>query len=384
MLKTLLMLERTKRIRMPKASETSLEINLASLRHNFEYLKSKLQKNTLFLAVVKAFAYGSNAAIIAKTLQGIGVDYFAVAYISEGIALRKAGVKTPILVLHPQLNNLSLAIEHCLEPSLYTLKILKEFERVAQKLNQENYPIHLKFNTGLNRLGFEPSELDLVAEQFSKTTALKVKSVFSHLAASEDSEEKEFTLNQIKLYKSLSATLIEKLGYSVIRHLCNTSGVLNYPDAHFDMVRCGIGLYGYSNSAAEAKNFKPIAALKSVISQIHRVSEGNSVGYNRGFISSQNSRIATLPIGHADGIGRHFGHGVGHVSVRNKKAPIVGNVCMDMIMVDVTDIDCEEGDEVTLFGPKFSAEISAETANTISYELITGISQRVKREIVDY
>ena len=382
MLKTLLMLAQTKTTRMAKVSETTLEINLASLKHNFEYLKSKLQNNTLFLAVVKAFAYGSDASIVAKTLQELEVDYFAVAYISEGVALRKAGIKTPILVLHPQPNNLSLAIEHCLEPSLYTLKIVKAFARVARALNQKNYPVHIKFNTGLNRLGFESEELDLVAEQFSETTALKVKSVFSHLAASEDLEEKEFTLNQIALYKSLSTAFIEKLGYPVMRHLCNTSGVLNYPEAHFDMVRCGIGLYGYGNSKSEEQNFKPIAALKSVISQIHVVEKGESVGYNRGFISPSTSKIATLPIGHADGIGRHFGHGVGCVSIGNKKAPIVGNVCMDMIMVDVTQIDCEEGDEVELFGPALSAETSAETANTISYELITGISQRVNRKIL--
>ena len=367
---------------MPKVSETTLEINLASLRHNFEYLKSKLKNNTLFLAVVKAFAYGSDATVIAKTLEKIGVDYFAVAYISEGIALRKAGIKTPIKVLHPQPNNLSLAIEHCLEPSLYTLKILKEFERIAHQHNQKDYPVHIKFNTGLNRLGFEANELDLVLEQLNKRTALKVKSVFSHLAASEDLEEKEFTLNQIDLYKTLSTAFVGKLGYPVIRHLCNTSGVLNYPEAHFDMVRCGIGLYGYGNTKNEAENLRPIAALKSIISQIHLVSKGKSVGYNRGFISPKGSKIATLPIGHADGIGRHFGNGIGFVSIGHEKAPIVGNVCMDMIMVDVTEIDCKEGDEVVLFGPEFSAEASAETANTISYELITGISQRVKREIL--
>ncbi len=368
---------------MPKVTETTLEINLASLKHNFEFLKSKLQNNTLFLAVVKAFAYGSDAAVIANCLQKMEVDYFAVAYISEGIALRKAGITTPILVLHPQVNNLSLAIEHCLEPSLYSLKILQAFERVAHQRNQKNYPVHIKFNTGLNRLGFESNELDLVVEQLSKSSALKVKSVFSHLAASEDLEEKTFTLAQIDLYKSISTAFIEKLGYPVIRHLCNTSGVLNYPEAHFDMVRCGIGLYGYGNTNEEAQNFQPIATLKSIVSQIHLVTKGKSVGYNRGFISPEGSKIATIPIGHADGIGRHFGHGVGSVSIGYKKAPIVGNVCMDMIMVDVTDIECQEGDEVVLFGPEFSAETSAAAANTISYELITGVSQRVKREVLD-
>ena len=367
---------------MSKVTETTLEINLASLKHNFEFLKSKLNENTLFLAVVKAFAYGSDATAIAHCLQKKKVDYFAVAYISEGIALRKAGITTPILVLHPQEKNLSLAIEHCLEPSLYNLKILQEFRRIAELQQQQNYPVHIKFNTGLNRLGFEPHELDLVVEHLSKVKALKVKSVFSHLAASEDLEEEAFTRGQIDLYKNISTAFIEKIGYPLVRHLCNTSGMLNYPEAHFDMVRCGIGLYGYGNTNAEAQNFKPIAALKSVISQIHLVTKGESVGYNRGFISPQNSKIATIPIGHADGIGRHFGHGAGIVLIGNKKAAIVGNVCMDMVMVDVTGIDCKEGDEVVFFGAEFSAEISAAAANTIAYELITAISQRVKREII--
>ena len=368
---------------MPKVTETTLEINLASLKHNFEFLKSKLQDKTLFLAVVKAFAYGSDAVVVAKCLQELGVDYFAVAYISEGVALRQAGIKTPILVLHPQEKNLELAIEHCLEPSLYTLKILRAFERIAQQHHLKNYPVHIKFNTGLNRLGFEPNDLDVVVKELSKTSALKVKSVFSHLAVSEDLEEKPFTLEQINLYKSLSSSFIEALGYPVIKHLCNTSGVLNYPEAHFDMVRCGIGLYGYGNSNKESKNFQPIASLKSVISQIHLVKKGESVGYNRAFISSEDTKIATIPIGHADGIGRHFGYGLGTVSIGSEKASIVGNVCMDMIMVDVTTIECAEGDEVVFFGSEYSAETSAAAANTISYELITGVSQRVKRKILD-
>lgn len=368
---------------MPKVTETTLEINLASLKHNFEFLKSKLQDKTLFLAVVKAFAYGSDAVVVAKCLQELGVDYFAVAYISEGVALRQAGIKTPILVLHPQEKNLELAIEHCLEPSLYTLKILRAFERIAQQHHLKNYPVHIKFNTGLNRLGFEPNDLDVVVKELSKTSALKVKSVFSHLAVSEDLEEKPFTLEQINLYKSLSSSFIEALGYPVIKHLCNTSGVLNYPEAHFDMVRCGIGLYGYGNSNKESKKFQPIASLKSVISQIHLVKKGESVGYNRAFISSEDTKIATIPIGHADGIGRHFGYGLGTVSIGSEKASIVGNVCMDMIMVDVTTIECAEGDEVVFFGSEYSAETSAAAANTISYELITGVSQRVKRKILD-
>ena len=207
--------------------------------------------------------------------------------------------------------------------------------------------------------------------------------MFSHLAASEDFEEQEFTFAQINLYKSLSETFIKGLGYPVIKHLCNTSGVLNYPEAHFDMVRCGIGLYGFGNSDKETKNLIPVACLKSIISQIHQIKKGASVGYNRAFKSTSDIQTATLPIGHADGIGRHFGNGVGFVMIHGKKAPIVGNVCMDMIMVDVTNINCKEGDEVVFFDANHSAENAATNANTISYELITGISQRVKREILN-
>ena len=305
---------------MAKAQETVLEVNLSALEHNYVYLKSKLQKKTKFLAVVKAFGYGSDAAIISQKLQQLKVDYFAVAYTSEGVALRKAGIIAPIIVFHPQIVNFKTIINHCLEPSLYSFKVLKAFQKAAKEFSQIDYPVHVKFNTGLNRLGFNDTNLEEVISTIKATSFIKVKSVFSHLAASEDLEEKDFTLNQIALYKALSTAFIEKLGYPVMRHLCNTSGVLNYPEAHFDMVRCGIGLYGYGNSKSEEQNFKPIAALKSVISQIHVVEKGESVGYNRGFISPSTSKIATLPIGHADGIGRHFGHGLGHHHLRGALA----------------------------------------------------------------
>ena len=367
---------------MPKVFETTLEINLNALKHNFDFLKSKLQNNTLFLAVVKAFAYGSDASVIANYLQKIGVDYFAVAYISEGVELREAGITVPILVLHPQLGNLELAIKHSLEPSLYSLKTLREFKKVAIKCNVFNYPVHIKFNTGLNRLGFEPEEINLALNTLIDASCLKVKSVFSHLAASEDLNEKKFTDTQIERYKSLSEKFINSFDYTIIRHLCNTSGVLNYPEAQFDMVRSGIGLYGYGNSKKESENLIPVASLKSVVSQIISVSIGESVGYNRGHICRVDSKIATIPIGHADGIGRHYGHNAGTVSINQQTAPIVGNVCMDMIMVDVTSINCLEGDEVVLFGSSFSAEGIAEAVDTISYELITGISQRITRKII--
>ncbi|GAA4801549.1 alanine racemase [Litoribaculum gwangyangense] len=367
---------------MPKAQETVLEIDLKALKHNFEHLKSKLKSNTKFLAVVKAFAYGSDAIEIAKYLQELNVDYFAVAYVKEGIALRNAGVKTPILVLHPQAVNFKNLIEYCLEPSLYSSKIFNEFIEIATKEKQTNYPVHIKFNTGLNRLGFWENDVDYIASKLKGTNAIKVKSIFSHLAASEDLNEKVFTENQIGNFISIADNVITTLGYKPMLHICNTSGILNYPEAHLDMVRSGIGLYGFGNSEKENKNLKPIGTLKTIISQIHTIKKGESVGYNRAFKSDGFLKTATLPIGHADGIGRQYGNGKGFVMINGKKAPIIGNVCMDMIMVNITHIDCKEGDEVIVFGPESTAESFAETANTISYELITAISQRVKRHYI--
>ncbi|WP_347923307.1 alanine racemase [Pontimicrobium sp. SW4] len=367
---------------MVKAQETVLEINLNALTHNFEYLKSKLQKNTKFLAVVKAFAYGSDAEEIALHLQGLNVDYFAVAYTSEGVILRDAGITKPILVLHPQPVNFKTIIDYCLEPSLHSARLLKSFIYCAEKENQSNYPVHIKFNTGLNRLGFWENDIDYILSQLKDNHSIKIASIFSHLAASEDLGETEFTKSQISSFKSISKKLVDSLSYMPFLHLCNTSGILNYPEAHLDMVRSGIGLYGFGNSEKESKNLKPIAALKSVISQIHYIEKGETVGYNRAFKSSASKKTATIPIGHADGIGRHFGNGKGFVFINKEKANIIGNVCMDMIMVDVTHIRCNEGDEVIIFDNQHTAENLAESANTISYELITSISRRVKRKII--
>ena len=367
---------------MSKVSETTLEINLGALKGNFDFLKSKLQSDTLFLAVVNAFAYGSDSIVVGKYLEKIGVDYFAVAYVKEGVKLRQSGVKTPILVLHPQSDNLKLAIQYSLEPSLYSLKLLKELEKVVFDSGIANYPVHMKFNTGLNRLGFKLSDVDLLLNTLAESSLLKVRSVFSHLAASEDINEKKFTENQIALFRSVSEKFINRLNYPVIRHLCNTSGVLNYPEAHFDMVRCGIGLYGYGNFNKKAYELKPVASLKSIVSQVFNAAAGETVGYNRGHVCRLDSKIATIPLGHADGVGRQYGNGVGAVYINHQRANIIGNVCMDMIMIDVTEVECKEGDEVVVFGPSHPAEEAAEVANTISYELITGVSQRVTRKFI--
>lgn len=366
---------------MPKAQETVLEIDLSALKHNFDYLKSKLQKNTKFLAVVKAFAYGSDADDIALYLQDLGVDYFAVAYTSEGVALRDAGVTKPILVLHPLPISFETIIERCLEPSIYNWKVLDEFLQVASDKNQKNYPIHLKFNTGLNRLGFDLEDIEPIHSKTNSSEAIRINSIFSHLAASEDLTEKAFTEQQIQAYKTITERFITVFDYKPLLHLSNTSGILNYPEAHHDMVRSGIGLYGFGNSEKENKNFIPIAKLKSVISQIHHIEKGETVGYNRAYKSEAATTTATIPIGHADGIGRQYGQGKGFVIIAGEKAPIVGNVCMDMIMVNITGIECEEGDEVIIFDGVYTAEKLANAVHTISYELLTAISQRVKRVI---
>ncbi len=364
---------------MEKVHETVLEIDLNALTHNFHYLKSRTQPQTKILAVVKAFAYGSNASEIAKHLETLNVDYFAVAYTQEGVALRDAGIKTPILVLHPQSVNFKTLIDRCLEPSLYSPFVLNAFIQEAESNNQSNYPVHIKFNTGLNRLGFKPTAISEIVSTLKNTSSVQAKSLFSHLAASEDFNEKSFTEKQIETFKTISETFTNGIGYKPMLHLCNTSGVLNYPEAHFDMVRTGIGLYGFGNSEKEDEHFTPIATLKSIISQIHIIEAGESVGYNRAFMASKKTKTATIPIGHADGIGRQYGNGKGFITINKQSAPIIGNVCMDMIMVDVSDIACQEGDEVIIFGKNPTANVFAGTAKSISYEIITAISQRVKR-----
>ena len=367
---------------MPRAQQTILEINLKALTHNFEYLKSKLNPKTKFLAVVKAFGYGSDSCEVANHLQELGVDYFAVAFVKEGVALRKSGITKPILVLHPQPVSFKLLIQNKLEPSIYSLKVLEEFIVVAQQEQQKDYPIHIKFNTGLNRLGFKENQMKDIRSYLSKTKSVKVKSIFSHMAASEDLSEKEFTKAQIASFNRIVEKFNEQFGHKPMLHMCNTSGILNFPEAHYDMVRSGIGLYGFGNSELEDKNFKPIATLKTVISQIHEIKTGETVGYNRAYKGDIPIKSATIPIGHADGIGRQYGNGRGFVLINGKPASIIGNVCMDMIMVNVSDIDCKEGDEVIVFGSCPTAVEFSKTANTISYEIITAISQRIERIII--
>ena len=361
---------------------TRIEIDLNALTHNYTYLKKRLSPKVGMMGVVKAFGYGSEACEVAHHLVTLGIDYLAVAYAPEGVVLRKAGIQVPILVLHPQPDNFDLIVMHCLEPSIYSPRVLKAFLAFAKTASQTDYPIHLKFNTGLNRLGFWENDTTWILENLAPVSSVKVKSIFSHLAASEDPKESGFTLNQISSFKDTAQQMIDGLGYRPFLHQSNTSAIINYPEAQFDMVRTGIGLYGYGNNREIDTALTPVVSLKSVISQIHLIEPQESVGYNRAYVAQTYEKIATIPLGHADGIPRALGNGKGWVIVQGEKAPIVGNVCMDMLMINITHIICKEGDEVLVFGPKHSAQELAEAYHSISYELLTAVSQRVKRVIL--
>jgi len=359
---------------------TVLEINGNALKHNLQYFKQKLEADTKTLVVVKAFGYGSEATEIAKFL-GNDVDYFAVAYTDEGIALREAGIKNPILVLHPQIQNLELIIKHQLEPNLYSFKVFNAFLALANSKVLLNYPIHIKFNTGLNRIGFYHTDIPKIISELKASNHIKLASLFSHLAASDDLAEKEFTNNQITNFGNIVKQFYTHLDYKPDVHALNTSGIINYPHAQFDMVRLGIGLYGFGNDEKETQQLKNVVSLKSIISQIHTIEPGESVGYNRAFTANKLTKTATIPIGHADGISRKLGNKNYSILVNNQKAAIIGNVCMDMIMVDITTINCNEGDEVIIFNSQEMINEMAENSETISYEILTAISQRVKRLI---
>ena len=360
--------------------ETTLEIKLENLKENFKFLKSRVGSKTKFMAVVKAFSYGSDSVIISKELEKIGADYLAVAYTNEGIELRENGIRLPILVLHPQEDDFENIINYSLEPSIYSFRIFTFFLKTLRYNNIEKYPYQIKFNTGLNRLGFLKEDVEKLFPLIKNNPP---KYLFSHLGASEDPKEAEYSKNQIVQFQSISNSLEAQLKVKLKKHLLNTSGILNYSNYQFDMVRSGIGLYGFGNDIKFKNDLKPILVLKTIISQIHHLNTGDSVGYNLGYTAKSNITIATLPIGHADGIGRIYGKGTGEVLIGKQMAKIVGNVCMDMIMVDISRISCNEGDEVIIFNDdSYTAEEFTTKAGTISYELITSLSRRLKRKII--
>ena len=362
-----------------KTHETVLEINLNSISHNLSFFKSKLKSTTKMMVMVKAFGYGSGGFEIAKLLEHHKVDYLGVAFADEGISLKNAGIILPIMVLNPETTSFSSIIQHHLEPEIYSLKGLNAFLEIAEKRKLKHFPIHIKLDTGMHRLGFEEENLDELIAVLKDNKFVTVKSILSHMATSDDLEHQEFANSQINLFEKLSTKLMSELEIKPIRHILNTSGISNFPQAQYDMVRLGIGLYGVSNDVVEQKYLQNVGTLKSVISQIRTIQAGESVGYGRRFVAKKTTKIATIPIGYADGISRHWGIGVGFVTINNQKATIVGSICMDMLMVDSTEINCKEGDTVIIFGESPTVTFMANQLQTIPYEILTSISQRVKR-----
>ncbi|MBP1225312.1 bifunctional UDP-N-acetylmuramoyl-tripeptide:D-alanyl-D-alanine ligase/alanine racemase [Flavobacterium sp. 1355] len=362
-----------------KTHETILEINLDSISHNLNFFKSKLKPETKIMVMVKAFSYGNGGLEIAKLLEHHNVDYLGVAFADEGISLKNGGIKLPIMVLNPESTSFPSIIQYQLEPEIYSIKGLNAFLKIAREKNLKDFPVHIKLDTGMHRLGFEENTIDELIAALKGNTTVRIQSVLSHLATSDDMNHYEFVLSQIRLFEKLSSKLITELEINPIRHILNTSGISNFPDAQYNMVRLGIGLYGVSNDPAEQKYLENVGTLKSVISQIRTIPAGDSVGYGRRFMAGQQTKIATIPIGYADGISRLWGNEVGYVLIKNKRASIVGSICMDMLMVNVTEIDCKEGDSVVIFGENPTVTEIADALKTIPYEILASISQRVKR-----
>ena len=360
-----------------KAHQTVLAVDLDAVIHNFKYFKSKLKSNTKIICMVKAFGYGVGSYELAKTLQERGADYLAVALADEGAELRREGITMPIMVMNPEEHAFNTLFEYQLEPEIYNFSMLDSIIRETERRGILQYPVHIKLDTGMNRLGFDAKDIPLIIEKLDAQQGVFIRSVFSHLAGSDSSSLDYYTETQIKLFSQLSHELERALAYPVWKHLLNSAGIERFSEYQFDMVRLGIGLYGISSM--DEKALKPVATLKTRILQIRNVKRGESIGYNRNQILERNSRIACLPIGYADGLDRRLGNGHFSVSVNGQLCPLVGNICMDICMIDVTDVPAEEADEVIIFGEERSVSLLAETLDTIPYEILTSISPRVKR-----
>ena len=359
--------------------DTVLEINLNAILHNINVHKSLLKPETKMCAMVKAYSYGLGGYEIAEFLQHHHIDYLGVAYADEGVDLRKNGITTPILVMNPEQGSYDVIIDYNLEPEIYSLRVLELFANQLQlKGIQQKYPIHIKIETGMHRLGFKEHEIDELVENLKKYN-VKVASIFSHLSSADVPEEDDYTMEQIHTFQRVSSKISEALGYQPIRHILNTAGITYYSDYQFEMVRIGIGMVGISANPKVKKQLQSAVTFKTVISQISEVKQGESIGYNRKYKAEKDTRIATIPVGYADGIPRLIGNKKGFVGIQNQKVSIVGNICMDMLMVDLQNIKAKEGDEVIIFNGNPTLEEFSGYCQTIPYEVLTSISRRVKR-----
>ena len=360
-----------------------LEINLANCLENFRYFRSKLESSTKLLVLVKANAYGHGAVQFASLMEEAGADYLAVAYPIEGMELRQAGIKSPIMVLTAGTDSFEQIVNYGLEPgipNLYSLRILCE---VLQKRGITDFPVHIKLDTGMHRLGFMTDELKELTDFLKTSREVRVRSVYSHLAAADDPCCDDFTLGQISMFKENADRLTEALGYKPLYHVLNSAGIERFPQYQFDMVRLGIGIYGVS--AIPGNHLSPVASFKCKILQVKTLKPGDgTIGYGRhGKIAPGGTVIATIPVGYADGVDRHLSCGKGHFVVNGHKVPTIGNICMDMCMLDITGIDAKVGDTVTIFGEDPTITELASILGTIPYEILTSVPRRIERIIVD-
>jgi Alr-MurF fusion protein len=339
-----------------------------------------LQPSTKVMAMVKAFSYGSGGAEIASVLQFHNVHYLGVAYADEGVELVKSGIRLPVMVMNAEASSFQAIVDYNLQPVIYSFHLLQEFENYLKAQGLSSYPVHIEIETGMNRLGFALTEVEAVAKHIAANSLLTIQSVFSHLAASENKWQDDFTRQQSQIFNQAINIITKHFSYPFLKHISNTAAIVRHPQLQMDMVRLGIGLYGIESDEEGRLDLQPVATLRSTIAQLKHVKKNESVSYNRRGIVGRDSVIATVRIGYADGYSRQFSNGVGKMWVKGKLASVIGSVCMDMTMIDVTDIaDVKEGDEVIIFGSQLAVQQVAGWINTIPYEIMTGVSQRVKR-----
>lgn len=362
---------------------TTIEVNLSAIRHNLNYIKKLLQPSTQLLCMVKASSYGSGAERVAQFLQHEGIHYFGVAFVDEGVALRKAGVQLPILVMNADIEYADLMIAYQLEPAIYSMSQLDEFVTTLIRKEQFNYPIHLKFDTGMHRLGFDPKEKETVLAYISAQPEVIIKGIYSHLADADNQENTSFTEHQIASFSEIVAFFKEQLAYSFLAHLLNSEGVLQHTSAQFDLVRLGIALYGYLANETFIGALQPSLRWLSSVSQVKTIYPNEYVGYGCSYRAEKEINIAIVPVGYADGFRRSLSNGVGKMYIHGQACAIIGRVCMDMVMVDVTHLKVKENDVVEIIGNHQTMEEFAQSMNTIPYEVMTGLSTRMHRMYVE-
>lgn len=361
-----------------KVHETVLDVNLNAIIENFNYYRSLMHPETKLTCMVKADAYGAGAVEVAKVLQDHRVDYLAVAVADEGVTLRKAGITSNIIIMNPEMSAFKTMFNYNLEPEVYSFRLLEALIHAARHEGITDYPIHIKLDTGMSRLGFNPNEdIDHLIDVLHNQKALIPRSVFSHFVGSDSDNFDEFSAHQFALYDKASKKILSAFPHRILRHICNSAGIEHFPQYHMDMCRLGLGLYGINPRNNEKIN--TVSTLKTTILQIHNINKGESIGYSRKTILQRDSRIAAIPIGYADGLDRLLGNRNGYCLVNGQRADYVGNICMDVAMIDVTDINCSEGDSVEIFGDNLPVTTLSNIAGTIPYEILTGISSRVKR-----